>query len=108
MASGGPDGERWFVEVGRGFLGILHGSQALKWLVPGWFLEASSRRLYLAAKPSQLGVEMDGLARPLHHPMVCSCSMRGQSFLPDAVLSHHTTVGGGTFLRGAKAPGLDI
>jgi hypothetical protein len=35
--------------------------------------------LYMAVKPSHMGVNMDGLAYPLHHPMVCSCQMRGQS-----------------------------
>jgi hypothetical protein len=29
-------------------------------------------RLYLAAKPSHVGVNVDGLACPLHRPMVCS------------------------------------
>jgi hypothetical protein len=29
--------------------------------------------LYLEAKPSHVGVDVGGLAYPLHHPMVCSC-----------------------------------
>jgi hypothetical protein len=35
MASGALDGERQFVEVGWGFLGILLGSRVLSWMVPG-------------------------------------------------------------------------
>jgi hypothetical protein len=41
----------------------------------------------LVAKPSYVGVGVDGLACPLHHPMVCDNS---------------------AFLKGVKPPGLDI
>jgi hypothetical protein len=34
-------------------------------------------RLYLAAKPSHIGVDVDGLACPLHRPMVCVRLMMG-------------------------------
>jgi hypothetical protein len=48
------------------------------------------------------------LACPLHHPMACGHLTREHSFLSGAALSHHTTVGGGTFLRGVKHLGLDF
>jgi hypothetical protein len=40
MATGAQDGERRFIKVGWGFLGILLGSQALRWRVPGRVLGA--------------------------------------------------------------------
>jgi hypothetical protein len=43
--------------------------------------------LYLAAKPSHLGVDVDGLAYSLHWPTVCSFQMRGLGLLPGTVLS---------------------
>jgi hypothetical protein len=46
-------------------------------------------RLYLTAMPSPVGVDVDGLAYPLHWPMVHSCQMRGQGLLPGAVLTCH-------------------
>jgi hypothetical protein len=49
-------------------------------------------RLYLAAKLAHVRVDVDGLACPLHHPMVYDYQMRGQSFLSGAALSHHATV----------------
>jgi hypothetical protein len=45
--------------------------------------------LYLAAKPSHVGVDVDGLAWPLHHPTPCSRQTRGQSLLPGVVLYCH-------------------
>jgi hypothetical protein len=33
---------------------------------------ASWHRLYLVAKPSHVGVDVDGLACPLHRAMACS------------------------------------
>jgi hypothetical protein len=53
------------------------------------------------------GVDVDGLACHLHHPMACG-QMRGQDFLSGVVLSCRVAVGGGTFLRGVKLPSLDI
>jgi hypothetical protein len=32
---------------------------------------------YLVAKSSHVGVDVDGLACPLHRPMTCSRQMRG-------------------------------
>jgi hypothetical protein len=60
--------------------------------------------LYLAAKPSHLGSDMDGLACSLHRPMVCGWLTWVQSFLTGAALSHRTALGGGTFLEGANPP----
>jgi hypothetical protein len=42
--------------------------------------------LYLVAKPSHVGVDVDALACPLHRPMVHSCQMSGQGLPPGAVL----------------------
>jgi hypothetical protein len=69
---------------------------------------ASWHRLYLAVKPSQVGVDVDGLACPLHRRTACSHQSRGYNFLSGAALSHHVAVGGGTFPVGAKPLGLDI
>jgi hypothetical protein len=63
---------------------------------------------YLVAKSSHTGVDVNGLACPLHHPMACSRQIRGQCFLPGTVLSRRAAVGGGAFLGDAKPPGLDI
>jgi hypothetical protein len=57
--------------------------------------------LYLTAKPSHMGVDVNGLAYPLNRPMVYDHQTRGQSFLSDAALSHHATVGSGAFPRAA-------
>jgi hypothetical protein len=48
------------------------------------------------------GVNVDGLACPLHRLMTCSHQLRVHSFLPGAALSHRAAVGGGIFLVGAK------
>jgi hypothetical protein len=45
--------------------------------------------LYLAAKPADVGVDVDGLAYPLHRPMACSHQTRRQGLLPGVVLSRH-------------------
>jgi hypothetical protein len=63
---------------------------------------------YLVAKSSHVGVDVNGLACPLHRPMSCSHQMRGHGFLPGAILSHRVVVGGGTLLGDAKPLGLDI
>jgi hypothetical protein len=69
---------------------------------------ASRHWLYLAAKPSHVGVDVDRLACPLHRPTAYSHQSRGQSFLSAAALSHHVVVDDGAFLGVAKPPGLDI
>jgi hypothetical protein len=56
--------------------------------------------LYLAAKPSHMGADVDGLAYSLHCPTVCSGQMREQSVLTGVAPSHHTFWGGG-----GEAPG---
>jgi hypothetical protein len=37
--------------------------------------------LYLPARPSHVGVNVDGIACPMHYPMVCVQQTMGQSFL---------------------------
>jgi hypothetical protein len=65
-------------------------------------------RLYLAAKPSHMGADVDGLAFPLNHPVAYCRQSWGQNFLSGVALYHHAAVGGGTFLGGVKPLGLDI
>jgi hypothetical protein len=43
--------------------------------------------LYMVAKPSHVGVDVDGLACPLHRPMVHSYQTRGQGLPPGNALS---------------------
>jgi hypothetical protein len=43
--------------------------------------------LYMTAKPSHMGVNVDGLAYPLYHPRAYSCQMREQGLLQGAILS---------------------
>jgi hypothetical protein len=78
--------------------------------MPGTILRdiASWHRLYLAAKPSHVGVNVDGLSCPLHCPTTYSRQSRAQSFLSGAALSHHVAVSSGAFLGGAKLSSLDI
>jgi hypothetical protein len=64
--------------------------------------------LYLAAKPSHVGVDVDGLACLLHHPMVYDCQTMGQRFLTGAAPSCHAAAGGGAFPGDAKPTRLDI
>jgi hypothetical protein len=40
---------------------------------------------YLVSKPSHTGIDVDGLANPLHYPTACSRQSRGQGFLSDAI-----------------------
>jgi hypothetical protein len=87
----------WFVEVRHGFPCILLGSRALKWMMSGMVLGdvASRHRLYLAAKPSHVGIDVDRLAYLLHYPTVCSCQTRGQGFLSGVGLSRRAAMGDG-------------
>jgi hypothetical protein len=61
-------------------------------------VSAVRRWLYLPAKPSHVGVDVDGLACPLHHPMTfyhaLSCLV--------------AAMGGDVFLGDVKPPSLDI
>jgi hypothetical protein len=61
--------------------------------------------LYLVAKPSHVGADVDVLAYSLHCPMACSRQKDSQSFLTGADLSCHIVVGGGAFSGHAKLPG---
>jgi hypothetical protein len=61
--------------------------------------------VYLAAKPSHVGVDLDGLAYLLHHPMVYSHQTRGHSLLSSVVLSHHSC-GRWRFFGDLKPPEL--
>jgi hypothetical protein len=63
------------------------------------------RCIYFAAKPPHVGVDVDGLAYPLHRPMACSHQTRGQCLLPNAVLSHCCS-GLWCLSRGCEAPRL--
>jgi hypothetical protein len=68
-------------------------------------------RLYLAAKLAHVRVDVDGLACPLHHPMVCGYQMRGQSFLSCAaypIMLQWMVAPFRARVGGAKPPGLDI
>jgi hypothetical protein len=69
---------------------------------------SSQSRPYLAAKPSHMGVDVDGLACPLQRPVAYNCQTRGHCFLLGAALSHPVVVGGDAFLRDANPPGLGI
>jgi hypothetical protein len=64
--------------------------------------------LYLAAKPSHVGGDVDGIAYSMHRPMAYICQRCGQSFLTGTAPSCHARVGGGAFLGDLKLPGLDI
>jgi hypothetical protein len=57
-------------------------------------------QLYFAAMPSYMVIDVDGLACYLHHPTVCDCHTRGQSFLSGAALSHRVPVGDDAFFGG--------
>jgi hypothetical protein len=91
MASGAPDREGQFVEVGQGFPSILFGSQTflvLRWTTLEMVLEdvAMQCRLYLADKPSHVGVDVDRLSYPLRRPTAYGCHSRAQSSLFSTVL----------------------
>jgi hypothetical protein len=62
----------------------------------------------MVAKSSHTSVGVDGLAYLMPQPMACSRQTRGQGFLSDTVLSHHSTMGGGVLLGDMQPPGLDI
>jgi hypothetical protein len=95
MAIRALDKVRRFVVVGGGFSCVLLGSRELRWMIPGTVLGdvVVLCWLYLAANPSLVGVDVDGLDFPLHCPMTCSHQMRGQSFFSGAAMSHRVTVG---------------
>jgi hypothetical protein len=55
-----------------------------------------------------MGVDMDGLAYPLHRPTAYIRQTRGQGVLSSIALSYHAIVGGGAFSGDAKPPSWDI
>jgi hypothetical protein len=61
--------------------------------------------LYLAAKPSHMGVDVDGLAYPLHRSTACSHQTRGQGLLRGVVLSRRCS-GWWRLSRDVKPPVL--
>jgi hypothetical protein len=76
---------------------------------PGRFLELLClAMLYLIAKPSHIGVDVDGQAFSLDRPMVCSRQRGSQSFLTCVAPSCHAAVGDAIFPWDAKPSGLDI
>jgi hypothetical protein len=66
MVTEAPDKVRQFVEIGGSFPGILLGSCALTWMMPGKVLGdiVMLRQLYLAAKPSHVGLMWIGQPAP--------------------------------------------
>jgi hypothetical protein len=69
---------------------------------------ASWHRVYLDAKPSHVGVDVHGLAYPLHCYMAWSRQTRGQGCLPGPALSHHAALGGDAFPGDVRPPDSDI
>jgi hypothetical protein len=59
--------------------------------------------LYLVAKPSHVGADVDGLSCSVHRPMTNSSQRGGLHSLTGVVLSRHLAVGGGPFL-GLQSP----
>jgi hypothetical protein len=64
--------------------------------------------LYLIAKHSHMGTDVDGLACSLHYQTVCSHQRGGQSLLTGIALSCHAAEGRAIISGDAKPPGLDI
>jgi preprotein translocase subunit Sec63 len=59
---------------------------------------------YLTAKPSHVGVNVNGLAYPLHQHMVCSFQMKGYGLMLGVVLSYRCS-GWWRFSEDVKQPG---
>jgi hypothetical protein len=117
MVSGAPDSEGLVHSGWTGLPwhtswlpGVLLGSRAfstLRWSKSETVLRdlASWRRVYLAAKPFHMRVDVDGLSCLLHHPTIYSHQTRGHGFLPSVVLSHHCS-GRWLFFGGCQSPEL--
>jgi hypothetical protein len=91
MVSEAQGREGQVVEICRGFHGVPAGSRVF--LAPRWMMlekvlgvDVVRHWLYLADKPSHIGVDEDGLSFPLHRPTVCSHRTRGHGFLSGASL----------------------
>jgi hypothetical protein len=85
-------------KVGWGFHGFLLASGCSFWLLGVLSAEVDGAQddtyrgchavwLYLAAKPSHAGVDVDRLACPMREPMVYTCQMRGHGLLLGVVSS---------------------
>jgi hypothetical protein len=85
------------------FRGVLGAEVDGAW--DGFWRRCFTAWLYLVAKPSHVGVDVDGLACPLHHPMTCSHQTRGHGLLPGTVLSCHCS-GRWCLFGGCEAPEL--
>jgi hypothetical protein len=75
-------------------------------------LDGSWRRcflaaLYLAGKPAHVGVDVDGLAYPMHCPTTSGCQTIGQGLLLGVVLSPHCSRVVALF-RGMQSPRAQI
>jgi hypothetical protein len=70
----------------------LLGFRASVWRVPQTVLEVAIAfpSTCLVAKPSHVGVEVDGSDCRLHRPMAYECQTRTQSLLIGVAMSHHT------------------
>jgi hypothetical protein len=68
----GQWGPRLKTLIHRGWLRLL-GSRVLMWMVPGTVLGGCLcfTLLYLDARPSHVGADLDMLAYHLHHPIDC-------------------------------------
>jgi hypothetical protein len=82
---------------GQSLHGVLLGSRVFSWFSGVLCAEVDDARdscwrrcfavlLYLAVKPAHMGVDVDGLVCPLHHPMSCDRQMRGHGLLLGVVL----------------------
>jgi hypothetical protein len=103
MTSGAQTREGQFIEVSRGFHGVLVGSRVfmpLRWMMLKKIPGDVALRCWpcLVTEPSHVGVDVDGLACPLHHPIAYNRQTRGQGFLLGAIFSRCATVGGGALL----------
>jgi hypothetical protein len=97
MTSGAQTKEGQFIDVGRDFHGVLIGSRVF--LPPRWMM---LKKIHgdvallcwpcLVTKPSHMGVDVDGLACPLHYSTTYNHQTRGSRFLPGAVLSRLATL----------------
>jgi hypothetical protein len=77
----------WAPGCSSWFLGIL--SAEVDDAQDGSWRRCFVMLFYLAAMPAHMGVDVDGLAWPLHRPMGRDRQMRRQGPMSGGVLSHH-------------------
>jgi hypothetical protein len=77
----------WAPDYSSWFLGVLGAEVDDVW--DGSWRRCFTTLLYLAAKSTHVGVDVDRLTCPLHRPMACGHQMRGHGLLPGVVLSRH-------------------